>query len=82
MAFPAVIGKKKNTQLRCACDYLALNKITVPMSFLLSHIETVFDAIGDAKANFFTNIDFLLSGKLDLKKIMRKIHAILVIFFC
>ena len=52
---PVVLVKKKNGQLRFACDYRALNKITVPMSFPLPHIETVFDAIGVAKAKFFTS---------------------------
>ena len=56
---PVVLVKKKNGQLRFACDYRALNKITVPMSFPLPHIETVFDAIGDAKAKFFTILYFL-----------------------
>ena len=55
---PVVLVKKKNGQTRFACDYRALNKITVPMSFPLPHIETVFDSIGDAKAQIFTNLDF------------------------
>lgn len=58
---PVVLVKKKNGQFRFACDYRALNKITVPMSFPLPHLETVFDAIGEAKANYFTNLD-LMSG--------------------
>lgn len=33
----------------------------MPMSFPLPHLETVFDAIGEAKANYFTNLD-LMSG--------------------
>ncbi|KAK3105624.1 hypothetical protein FSP39_002098 [Pinctada imbricata] len=55
---PVVLVKKKNGQTRFACDYRALNKITIPMSFPLPHIETVFDSIGDAKAKIFTNLDF------------------------
>ncbi|KAK3100025.1 hypothetical protein FSP39_013636 [Pinctada imbricata] len=55
---PVVLVKKKNGQTRFACDYRALNKITIPMSFPLPHIETVFDSIGDAKAQIFTNLDF------------------------
>ena len=55
---PVVLVKKKNGQTRFACDYRALNKITVPMSFPLPQIETVFDSIGDAKAQIFTNLDF------------------------
>ncbi|KAK3101592.1 hypothetical protein FSP39_004699 [Pinctada imbricata] len=55
---PVVMVRKKNGQLRFACDYRALNKITIPMSFPLPHLETVFDAIGDSKAQYFTNLDF------------------------
>ena len=55
---PVVMVRKKNGQLRFACDYRALNKITIPMSFPLPHLETVFDAIGDSKAQIFTNLDF------------------------
>lgn len=55
---PVVMVRKKNGQMRFACDYRALNKITVPMSFPLPHLETVFDAIGETKAQYFTNLDF------------------------
>ena len=55
---PVVLVKKKNGQSRFACDYRALNKITVPMSFPLPRLETVFDSIGDSKAKYFTNLDF------------------------
>lgn len=58
---PVVLVKKKNSTYRFACDYRALNKITIPMSFPLPHIESVFDAIGEAKATYFTNLD-LMSG--------------------
>lgn len=58
---PVVLVKKKNNTYRFACDYRALNKITVPMSFPLPHIESVFDTIGEAKAAYFTNLD-LMSG--------------------
>lgn len=59
---PVVLVKKTSTY-RFACDYRALNKITIPMSFPLPHIESVFDAIGEAKATYFTNLD-LMSGFL------------------
>lgn len=58
---PVVLVKKKNNTFRFACDYRALNKITVPMSFPLPHIESVFDTVGEAKAAYFTNLD-LMSG--------------------
>ena len=58
---PVVLVRKKNNTYRFACDYRALNKITKPQSFPLPHIESVFDAIGASKANYFTNLD-LMSG--------------------
>ena len=70
---PVVLVRKKNNTYRFACDYRALNKITVPNSFPLPHIESVFDAIGAAKANFFTNLD-LMSGfwQMELDEESRK----------
>ena len=53
--------KKKNNTYRFACDYRALNNIIIPMSFPLPHIESVFDAIGEARASYFTSLD-LMSG--------------------
>lgn len=43
------------------------------MSFPLPHLETVFDAIGEAKANYFTNLD-LMSGfwQMELDEESRK----------
>ena len=55
---PVVMVRKKNGQLRFACDYRALNKIPIPMFFPLPHHETVFEAIGDSKVQIFTNLDF------------------------
>jgi len=56
-----VLTKKKNGEYRFAIDYRKLSKVTVPMSFPLPHIESVFDAIGEAKAQYFTSLD-LCSG--------------------
>lgn len=58
---PVVLTKKKNGEYRFVIDYRKLNKVTVPMSFPLPHIESVFDAIGEAKAQYFTSLD-LRSG--------------------
>ena len=70
---PVVLVKKKNNQYRFACDYRALNKVTIPMSFPLPHLESVFDAIGDAKAQYFSNLD-LMSGfwQMELEEESRK----------
>ena len=51
---PVVMVKKKNGEFRLAVDYRKLNKVTVPMSFPLPHIESVFDALGESKAKYFT----------------------------
>ena len=60
-AAPVVILKKKNGQFRFAVDYRKLNKVTVPMSFPLPHMESVFDAIGECQAQYFSSLD-LKSG--------------------
>lgn len=62
VAFFCCRGKEENGQLIFACDYKALKKITVPMSFPLLHLESVFNAIGDTEAKLFTNLDFRSSS--------------------
>lgn len=49
--------KKRSGEWRFAVKYRKLNNVTVPLSFLLPHIETVFDAVGDAKPVYFSNLD-------------------------
>ena len=70
---PVVLVRKKNGTFRFACDYRALNKVTVPMSFPLPHMESVFDAIGAANANYFSSLD-LMSGfwQMELDEDSRK----------
>ena len=46
---PVVMVKRRSGEWRFAVDYRKLNKVTVPLSFPLPHLETVFDAIGHAK---------------------------------
>lgn len=46
---PVVMVKKCSGEWRFAVDYRKLNKYTVPLSFPLPYIETVCDAVGDAK---------------------------------
>lgn len=46
---PVVVVKKCSGEWRFAVDYRKLNKYTVPLSFPLPYIETVCDAVGDAK---------------------------------
>ncbi|CAC5384223.1 unnamed protein product [Mytilus coruscus] len=48
---------KKTGGWRMAIEYRSLKKLTVPMSYPLPHIESVFDALGGAKAKYFTNLD-------------------------
>ena len=58
---PIVLVRKKNNEWRFAVDYRELNKVTEPKSFPLPHIVDVFEAIADAKAEIFSNLD-LKSG--------------------
>ena len=58
---PVVLTRTRNGEYHVAIGYRKLNKVTVPMSFPLPHIESVFDAIGEAKAQYFTSLD-LRSG--------------------
>lgn len=63
---PVVMVKKRSGEWKFAVDYRKVNKITVPLSFHLSHLDTVFDAIGHAKPNYFSSID-LRSGFRKIK---------------
>lgn len=63
---PVVMTKKRSGEWRFAVKYRKLNNVTVPLSFLLPHIETVFDAVGDAKPVYFSNLD-LRSGFWQIK---------------
>lgn len=63
---PVVMTKKRSGEWRFAVKYRKLNNVTVPLSFLLPHIETVFDAEGDAKPVYFSNLD-LRSGFWQIK---------------
>ena len=58
---PVVLIKKKDNSYRFAVDYRKLNTITKPIAHPLPRLESVFDAIGSAKAKYFTNLD-LASG--------------------
>lgn len=54
---PVVLVKKKNGEFRFAIDYRKLNKVTIPMSFPLPHLDSVFDCIGEAQAKFLSCLD-------------------------
>ena len=58
---PVVLVKKKDGTYRFAVDYRQLNKITKPIAHPLPRLESVFDAIGSAQAQYFTTLD-LASG--------------------
>lgn len=60
-ASPVVMCFKKSEEMRMAIDYRKLNAVTVPQTFPLPHIDSVFDAIGEAKAQYFSCVD-LKSG--------------------
>ena len=58
---PVVLAKKKDGSYRFAVDYRKLNKITKPIAHPLPRLESVFDAIGAANAQYFSCLD-LASG--------------------
>ena len=58
---PVVMVKKKSGEYRFAVDYRAVNKCTRQISFPLPRLESVFDTLGEAKAQWFTTLD-LASG--------------------
>ncbi|CAG2227696.1 unnamed protein product [Mytilus edulis] len=66
---PLIMIPKKTGGWRMAIDYRSLNKLTVPMTYPLPHIESVFDALGEAKAKYFykgqevkDNVEFMLGS--------------------
>ena len=63
---PVVMVRKRSGEWRFAVDYRKLNKITFPLSFPLPHLETVFDAVGEAKPVYFSSLD-LRSGFWQIK---------------
>ena len=58
---PVVMVKKKSGDYRFAVDFRRVNQVTKQISFPLPRLETVFDQLGQAKANWFTTLD-LASG--------------------
>lgn len=70
---PVVMVKKRSGEWRFAVDYRKLNKITVPLSSPLPHLDTVFDAIGHAKPRYFSSLD-LRSGFWQIKMSEKSKH--------
>jgi len=58
---PVVMVKKKSGEYRFAIDYRKLNNHTIPMSFPLPRLESIFDTLGESKVQYFTTLD-LASG--------------------
>ena len=58
---PILLLKKKDGTYRFAVDYRKLNKQTKPVYFPLPRLESVFDALGAARASLFSVLD-LASG--------------------
>lgn len=50
---PVILVKKKDNTYRFTVDYRKLNRQTKPIYFPLPRLESVFDAIAEAKAKFF-----------------------------
>ncbi|VDI10852.1 Hypothetical predicted protein [Mytilus galloprovincialis] len=60
-ASPVVMCFKKSGEMRMAIDYRKVNALSIPQTFPLPHMESVFDAIGEVKAQYFSCVD-LKSG--------------------
>ena len=55
---PVVLVKKANSnEYRFAVDYRKLNKISRPQAYPIPRLSDIFDAIGEANAQFFTSLD-------------------------
>ncbi|CAC5385211.1 Transposon Ty3-I Gag-Pol polyprotein,Transposon Ty3-G Gag-Pol polyprotein [Mytilus coruscus] len=60
-ASPVVMCFKKSGEMRMAINYRKVNSLNIPQTFPLPHMESVFDAIGEVKAQYFSCVD-LKSG--------------------
>ena len=55
---PVVLVRKANTdEYRFAVDYRKLNKISKPQDYPIPRLADIFDAIGEANAQYFTSLD-------------------------
>ena len=55
---PVVLVKKANSdEYRFAVDYRKLNKISKPQSYPIPRLSDIFDAIGEANAQYFSSLD-------------------------
>ena len=54
---PVVLVKKKSGEYRFAVDYRRVNSVTKQISQPLPRLESMFDALGDAKPKFFSTLD-------------------------
>ena len=55
---PVVLVRKSGSnEYRFAVDYRKLNKVTKPQAYPIPRLNDIFDAIGEAKAQYFTSLD-------------------------
>ena len=54
---PLVLVKKKSGEYRFAVDYRRVNSVTKQISQPLPRLESMFDAIGEARPNLFSTLD-------------------------
>ena len=55
---PVVLVRKAGSnEFRFAVDYRKLNKITKPQAYPIPRLSDIFDAIGEANAQYFTSVD-------------------------
>ena len=56
---PVVLVKKaKSEEYHFLVDYRILNKISKPQSYPMPCLSDIFDAIGEANAQYLTSLDF------------------------
>jgi len=58
MASPVFFVKKKDGKLRFVQDYRKLNAMTVKNTYPLPLIPDIINRIADAKAKYFTKLDY------------------------
>lgn len=58
---PVVLVRKRNGEIRMCVDYRKLNAVTKPISFPLPQLHDVFDAMTEARPQYFSLLD-LRSG--------------------
>ena len=54
---PVILVRKKSGEFRFAVDFCALNSVTEPIHFPVTHFQDAVDSIGQAKASVYSVLD-------------------------